>query len=633
MLLDPYGRAIAVPAGYDRFAAGRPNRDAGTARKSVVVDMGAYDWEGDRPLGREFTRTVIYELHVKGFTAHPNSGVRAGLAGTYAGLIEKIPYLRDLGITAVELMPVQAFDPQDAPPGRVNYWGYSPVSFFAVHPGYASTADPVGVLDEFRSMVKALHRAGIEVILDVVFNHTAEGGADGPTFCWRGLDDDAYYLFEGEDCARYANFSGCGNTINANHAIVRRMILDSLHHWVADMHVDGFRFDLASILSRDSHGRPMASPPVLWQIETDPVLAGTKLIAEAWDAGGLYQVGSFVGDRWREWNGRFRDDLRAFARGDAGSVARLPNRLLASPDLYGRRRTEVDHSINFITAHDGFTLNDLVSYDRKHNQANGENNRDGSDWEHSCNHGVEGPTDDPDIDRLRLRVIKSLLATTLLSVGCPMLSMGDEVRRTQGGNNNAYCQDNQTSWFDWSLVATNAELLRFVKAVITVRMGLDLTTFRHGLSLREFVERLQVQFHGVRLHHPDWSETSHSLAMTLRGIGGTPAGPRHPQRLARAAALPTPAGRSGAAVAADHRHRPRPTRRRRGPRPRTQRDNHELPRRTSRVRLPRCRPTPAGFGPPTPRAQTPSTSCRVSSLPQVEGGFGGGVSVGAGTTP
>ena len=452
VLLDPYGRAIAVPAGYDRFAAGRPNRTAGTARKSVVVDMGAYDWEGDRPLGREFTRTVIYELHVKGFTAHPNSGVRAGLAGTYAGLIEKIPYLTDLGITAAELMPVQAFDPQDAPPGQLNYWGYSPVSFFAVHPGYASTADPPGVLDEFRTMVKALHRAGIEVILDVVFNHTAEGGADGPTFCWRGLDDDAYYLFEGEDCARYANFSGCGNTINANHAIVRRMILDSLHHWVADMHVDGFRFDLASILSRDSHGRPMASPPVLWQIETDPVLAGTKLIAEAWDAGGLYQVGSFVGDRWREWNGRFRDDLRDFSRGGAGSVARLPNRFLASPDLYGRRRTEVDHSINFITAHDGFTLNDLVSYDRKHNEANGENNRDGSDWERSCNHGVEGPTDDPDIDRLRLRVIKSLLAMMLLSVGCPMLSMGDEVRRTQGGNNNAYCQDNQTSWFDWSLV-------------------------------------------------------------------------------------------------------------------------------------------------------------------------------------
>ena len=259
------------------------------------------------------------------------------------------------------------------------------------------------------------------------------------------------------------------------------------------------------------------------------------------------------------------DDLRDFARGGAGSVARLPNRFLASPDLYGRRRTEVDHSINFITAHDGFTLNDLVSYDRKHNQANGENNRDGSDWERSWNHGVEGPTDDVDIERLRLRVIKSLLAALLLSVGCPMLSMGDEVRRTQGGNNNAYCQDNETSWFDWSLVASNADLLRFVKAVITVRMGLDLTTFRHGLSLREFVERLQVQFHGVRLHQPDWSDASHSLAMTLKGIWWKPAGPRHPQRLARGAALPTPAGRSGSPVAADHRHRPRPARRRCGP--------------------------------------------------------------------
>lgn len=353
-------------------------------------------------------------------------------------------------------------------------------------------------------MVKALHRAGIEVILDVVFNHTAEGGADGPTFCWRGLDDDAYYLFEGEDCATYANFSGCGNTINANHAIVRRMILDSLHHWVADMHVDGFRFDLASILSRDSHGRPMTSPPVLWQIETDPVLAGTKLIAEAWDAGGLYQVGSFVGDRWREWNGRFRDDLRAFSRGDAGSVARLPNRLLASPDLYGRRRSEVDHSINFITAHDGFTLNDLVSYDRKHNEANGENNRDGSDWERSCNHGVEGPTDDPDIDRLRLRVIKSLLAALLPGCGvlhrpskaCWVPGQGPDgpgltwasrlppiprsvIARLCEASDQSNClrsirlgrgsgsstqpstrPTNQTSWFDWSLVVTRVRLPR-----------------------------------------------------------------------------------------------------------------------------------------------------------------------------
>ncbi|MFZ5869451.1 MAG: glycogen debranching protein [Actinomycetota bacterium] len=355
-LLDPYAKAVVVPRGYRR--GGGPGTPG---MKSVVTDLAAYDWEGDQPIGRRWGRTVVYELHVRGFTASPSSGVRPPLAGTYAGLVDKIDYLADLGVTAVELMPVQAFDAQDAPPGRTNYWGYTPVSFFAVHPGHAAAGDPLGVLDEFRTMVKKLHRAGIEVILDVVFNHTAEGGADGPTLSWRGLDNRAYYLLEAGDQAGYVDYSGCGNTMNANHSVVRRMILDALHHWVADMHVDGFRFDLASILSRDSAGKPMADPPVLWQIETDPVLAGTKLVAEAWDPGGLYQVGSFVGARWREWNGRFRDDVRAFVRGDPGTVARLPDRLLASPDLYGRRPAEVEHSINFVTSHDGLTLNDLVS--------------------------------------------------------------------------------------------------------------------------------------------------------------------------------------------------------------------------------------------------------------------------------
>ena len=317
VLLDPYGLAVAVPDGYDRLAARRPGGNAATAMKSVVADPGTYDWEGDEPLGRPIAETVIYELHVRGFTRHASSGVAPAKAGTYAGLIDKIPYLKDLGITAVELLPVFQFDPQDAPPGRVNYWGYQPVSFFAPHHAYSSRREPLAVLDEFRDMVKALHRAGIEVILDVVFNHTTEGGQDGPTLCYRGLANDFYYILQA-DKSRYADYTGCGNTLNANQPMVRRLILDSLRYWVTQMHVDGFRFDLASILSRDETGRPLPNPPVLWDIESDPLLAGTKLIAEAWDAAGLYQVGSFVGDAWQEWNGRFRDDVRSFLKGDSG---------------------------------------------------------------------------------------------------------------------------------------------------------------------------------------------------------------------------------------------------------------------------------------------------------------------------
>ena len=337
VLLDPYGRAVSVPAGYDRKAAMRPGDNAAVAMKSVVADPSLYDWEGDLPLRRPFVQTIVYELHVKGFTRHSSSGVATEKRGTYAGLIEKIPYLKDLGVTAVELLPVFQFDPMDAPAGRMNYWGYQPISFFAPHHAYCSRPDALGPLDEFRDMVKALHRAGIEVILDVVYNHTTEGGQDGPTLSFRGLANDFYYMLE-EDKSRYADFTGCGNTLNANHPVVRRLIQDSLKYWVTEMHVDGFRFDLASILSRDESGRPLSNPPVLWDIESDPVLAGTKLIAEAWDAAGLYQVGTFVGDTWQEWNGRFRDDSRRFWKGDAGLVSRLATRLLGSPESIRSRR-------------------------------------------------------------------------------------------------------------------------------------------------------------------------------------------------------------------------------------------------------------------------------------------------------
>jgi glycogen operon protein len=418
-------------------------------------------------------------------------------------------------------MPVQAFDHHHGPPGLKDYWGYGPIALSAPHPGYSSAPDPLGVLDEFRDMVKALHRAGLEVILDVVYNHTAEAGMDGPTFSWRGLDNSTYYHVDPHDPGRYRDYSGCGNTLNANNSVVRRMILDSLRHWVREMHVDGFRFDLASILSRDEHGHPMGSPPVLWEIETDPVLAGTKVIAEAWDAAGLYQVGSFVGERWREWNGKFRDDVRRFVRGDKGMVSSLPNRLLASPDLYGGRPWEVEHSINFVTCHDGFTLNDLVSYSHKHNEANNEDNRDGTNENYSWNWGVEGPTDDPEIEGLRNRLVKLLLTITLISMGLPMILMGDEVRRTQRGNNNTYCQDNEMAWFDWDLVEKHADILRFVRGLIRLRLAFDMTQVHHGLSLREFLGQSHVEFHGVRLHQPDWSEDSHSLAVTVRSVVGS----------------------------------------------------------------------------------------------------------------
>ncbi|BBX71676.1 glycogen debranching protein GlgX [Mycolicibacterium psychrotolerans] len=521
VLLDPYGVAVAVPTAYERMAGTGAQLDSSTAMKSVVADLDGYDWEGDRPLGRPFARTVIYELHVRGFTAHPNSGVAQELAGTFAGLVEKIPYLRSLGITAVELMPVLAFDPQDAPRGLVNYWGYSPVSFFAPHAAYASSGDALGALDEFRDMVKKLHRAGIEVIIDVVFNHTAEGGADGPTFCWRGLDNETYYIRDPNRRATYLDVTGCGNTVNANNSVVRRMIIDAVRHWVDRMHVDGFRFDLASALTRDERGVPMADPPIIWEIESDPVLAGTKVIAEAWDVAGLYQLGSFVGDRWREWNGKFRDDIRRFVRGDGGTVALLPNRLLGSPDLFGHRPAEVEHSINFVTCHDGFTLNDLVSYARKHNEANLAQNRDGADDNHSTNCGAEGPSDDPSIEHLRTRLVKNMLGITLIAMGVPMIVMGDEVRRTQLGNNNPYCQDNETSWFDWSLTDRYADIRRFTEKLIDVRLELDMTQVMHGLPLREFLTRSLVQFHGRRLYQPDWSENSRMLALTVRSVIGT----------------------------------------------------------------------------------------------------------------
>ena len=517
MLLDPYGRAAIVPDGYSRQAASQFGEKNAIAIKSVVVDPEIYDWEGDAPLRRPFATTVIYEMHVAGFTRHPSSGVAAERRGTYAGMIDKIPYLQDLGITAVELLPVFQFDRQDCPPGLVNYWGYSPVSFFAPHAGYSSRKDALGPVGEFRDLVKALHRAGIEVILDVVYNHTAEGNAEGPTLSYRGLANEVYYILD-KDRAQYANYSGTGNTLNANQPIVRRMILDSLRYWVVDMHVDGFRFDLASILARDETGCPLENPPVLWDIESDPVLAGTKLIAEAWDAAGLYQVGSFVGDSWKEWNGRFRDDIRRFIKADTGTVRSLAQRVLGSPDIFGHQEREPEQSINFVTCHDGFTLNDLVSYNNKHNEANGEGSRDGVDENLSWNCGVEGATEDATVERLRRRQIKNLFVILLISVGTPMLQMGDEMRRSQRGNNNAYCQDNEVSWLDWSLLDRHRDLYRFAQKSIAHRLNWmgSSSQVSAELSLNELLSSAEIDWHGVRIGSPDWANDSHSIAFTLR---------------------------------------------------------------------------------------------------------------------
>ncbi|MEY3300089.1 MAG: hypothetical protein RLZZ597_3349 [Cyanobacteriota bacterium] len=517
VLLDPYARAIVGDDLYDRKAAILPGDNCATALKGVVVDNRSYDWEGDRPLRIPYSSSVIYEMHVGGFTRHPSSGLPEEERGTFAGIIDKIPYLQDLGITAVELLPIHQFDPQDVQPGLQNYWGYSTLGFFAPHRGYSSRKDPLGPVNEFRDMVKALHRAGIEVILDVVFNHSAEGNHEGPTLSFKGIDNETYYLLEDDNLAHYSNYTGCGNTLKASHAVVGRLILDSLRYWVSQMHVDGFRFDLASVLSRDLAGNPLEDPPILWSIESDPILAGTKLIAEAWDAAGLYQVGTFIGDRFAEWNGPYRDHVRQFVKGDTGVVPDLAARLLGSPDIYPQPDREPNRSIHFVTCHDGFTLNDLVSYNQKYNEANQEDNRDGTDANHSWNCGVEGPSDNPAIEQLRRRQIRNFLTLLFMAQGTPMLLMGDEIRHSQRGNNNAYCQNNELSWFHWDSVEKEYDLLRFTQGIIHLTQSLDIFRVEQLLRVTNtWHPSPHIVWHGCRLHQPDWSEHSHSLAFTLR---------------------------------------------------------------------------------------------------------------------
>jgi len=521
-LIDPYADALAGDFLPSRDGILRPP-------KCVVIDH-SFDWRGDQPPGYSMRDTVLYELHVAGFTKSPSS--RTSRPGTYLGLIEKIPYLQSLGITAVEFMPVNEF-PIRHFHGEVmknaNYWGYDPMAFLSPHRGYAFGKTPGSQVMEFKELVRALHGAGIEVILDVVLNHTCEGAERGPVLSMKGLENSVYYMLT-EHGSHFSNFTGCGNTLNCNHPVCRELICHCLRHWVIHYHVDGFRFDLASVLSRDRYGRLVQNAPIIEWIAEDPVLAKTKLIAEAWDAAGAYQVGSFgtghgepsVSRRWHEWNGRYRDDVRRFWRGDPHTLGAFATRLCGSSDLYESHGRAPTNSINFITAHDGFTLNDLVSYRAKHNEANGEENRDGENNNYSENFGVEGPATKKTVERKRLRQIKNFLATLMLSQGVPMLSMGDEVRRTQGGNNNAYCQDNEVSWMDWDLVERNAGLLRFVQGMIQLRRSqssLRRTQFFSG-DFREDRGGPDIGWYDLNGTDLDWSRPAEGFLCWLTAIGG-----------------------------------------------------------------------------------------------------------------
>ena len=541
-LFDPYAKAFtqgSVFRSYNRqhkqgFSVneGGELQDLSDFPKCVVVD-DSFDWEGDRPLNYPLEKSIIYEAHLKGFTASPSSGVAPEIAGTYKGFAQKAEYLRDLGVTSVELLPVFEFDENETPNTNprtgetlVNYWGYSTIGFFAPKTGYAADKGPGGPVREFKQMVKELHKAGLEVILDVVYNHTAEGNERGYTFEFRGLQNDVYYSLPVNDKQYYMNFSGCGNSVNCNHPVTGQFILDSLRYWVLNMHVDGFRFDLASILTRAPNGSPIPydMPSLTAIISQDPVLAKTKIIAEPWDCAGLYQLGGFPGgslpgdNRWSEWNGRFRDDIRRFIRGDDNATTAAATRIAGSSDCYNHSGRAPTASINFITAHDGFTLNDLVTYNHKHNEENGEENRDGSDDNLSYNNGFEGECTNPKIQAQRIRKIKNYLIYLFVSQGVPMLLGGDEMRRTQDGNNNAYCQDNAISWINWNLAQINSGLVRFTKNLIAWRKSHNVfcrTKFFTDCYDKDTVP--EIAWYDINAKNPDWTKQKRFLAFKLNG--------------------------------------------------------------------------------------------------------------------
>jgi glycogen operon protein len=516
VLLDPYARLIS---GREKWGEA-PDSDNRFQHRAMVV-QDDFDWIADRPLETPLEDLIIYEMHVRGLTRHPSSGVK--YPGTFAGVREKIPYLKELGINCVELMPIHEFDEfdnkfknPDTGERLLNYWGYSTIGFFAPKAGYAATGQLGMQVDELKALVKELHRNGIEVILDVVFNHTGEGEENDATISFRGLDNKTYYMLQPD--GRYQNFSGCGNTMNCNNPVVRNMVLDSLRYWAAEYHIDGFRFDLASIMGRDAFGQPLANPPLLEALAYDPILGKCKLIAEAWDAGGLYQVGSFPAyERWSEWNDQYRDTLRRFLKGDMGQVRDIALLIQGAPNMYADRGPTA--SINFITAHDGFTLADLFSYNEKHNRANGEENRDGHSHNYSWNCGHEGASDDLEIQTLRRQLMKNGIAILLVSQGVPMILMGDEVAHTKQGNNNTYCQDNELSWFDWSQLESEADMFTFVKHCISFRKQHRVLRNRFYFQQRDAINSgyPDISWHGAQAWKPDWSDNSRTLSFMLCG--------------------------------------------------------------------------------------------------------------------
>lgn len=526
VLIDPYAKANCDRL-WSRMDALGDQDNLTTSMRSIVIELDKYDWQGDRPLGKPINSSIIYEMHVGGFTKSPTSDCK--YPGTYSGVIEKIPYLQALGITAVELLPIFDFDAQETlrefdGKALTNYWGYDPHSFLAIETSYCHDTQKKDPVTEFRDLVKALHKAGIEVILDVVFNHTGEGQHQGPTINFKGIDNSIYYHLVPFDKQYYMDYSGCGNTVNCNHPMVDKLIVECLEYWVREMHVDGFRFDEGSIMARGMDGAPMDYPGVLWHIETSGTLAGTKMIAEAWDAGGLYQIGSFPGYRYAEWNGLYRDDIRRFIKGDPGLVDAVASRIAGSADLYQAGGNKPINGVNFITCHDGFTLNDLVSYNDKHNEANGENSRDGIDENLSWNCGIEGETDDPRVNAMRNRQVKNAAAMLLLSQGVPMILGGDEFRRTKLGNNNTYCQDNELNWYNWDLVEKNADIVRFYSSMIDFRKRYG-SFCRRGFFNGEVNERglADISWHGCELNRPGWDDdNARVLAYTLGGFDGAP---------------------------------------------------------------------------------------------------------------
>jgi isoamylase len=521
-LLDPFARAVDHRLWVRRPSADQANQAPRAANRAIVTEPLAPQPAAAAPRSlRGFTDAVIYELHVGGFTRDPSSGVEH--AGTFAGLIEKIPYLKELGVTHVELLPVMAFDEQDVPPaatarGLVNFWGYSTHSYYSPHPRYCR--DPARAPQEFRALTDAMHAAGLSVLADVVFNHTAEAGAEGPVINFKGLANDIFYQHDAGDRRRYLDYTGCGNTVNCNHPLVTAFITHCLEYWVEALGVDGFRFDLASVFARGQHGVPMADPPLPWSLEASRVLSRVPLIAEAWDAAGLYHVGAFPGMAWAEWNGRYRDVIRRFVRGEPGLVGQVATCMAGSADIYADDGRLPANSINFVTCHDGFTLHDLVSYDMKHNEANGDQNRDGSNDNLSWNCGAEGETADAAIVALRRRQARNLSAILLLSQGVPMILAGDEALRSQRGNNNVYCQDNALGWFDWTPSTASTEMTRFVRELIVLRKrhaSLRRPRFLTGMPSPGHAQP-DVAWHGERLGEPAWHDpNARLLAFTLGG--------------------------------------------------------------------------------------------------------------------